>query len=298
MLQLPMERGRQGVDKSGGIRTDQTMTDDYELSRRKALVGLATIGAAGAGAGLGTSAYFNDEESFDGNSVTAGELDLFVAYEYTADQDGAESENLGEPTSGIVQGDTLLEGEAEAPVSYRLADLKPGDSGTLEYCPRIVDNPAWLWVNVTDVAQFENGQTEPEAEVDDSGGDPGEGEGELLENIQLTVSYCNEDGETLRELNNPADYTFADLAGEDAFLVDPDATDEAQTPYPASEGPEDQQGPCLCIDWEVPVDVGNEIQTDGLEFDVTLYAEQSRHNDDPENPFADDGTPTPTPESQ
>jgi predicted ribosomally synthesized peptide with SipW-like signal peptide len=57
------------------------MTDEYELSRRKTLAGLATIGAAGAGAGLGTSAYFSDEESFDGNEMVAGELDLKVGWQ-------------------------------------------------------------------------------------------------------------------------------------------------------------------------------------------------------------------------
>jgi len=37
---------------------------------------LGAIGVASAGAGFGTSAYFSDEESFDDNILTAGELDL------------------------------------------------------------------------------------------------------------------------------------------------------------------------------------------------------------------------------
>jgi predicted ribosomally synthesized peptide with SipW-like signal peptide len=59
------------------------MTDDkelFELSRRKALAGIGTIGAASAGAGLGTSAFFSDTESFDGNSLQAGTLDMKAAY--------------------------------------------------------------------------------------------------------------------------------------------------------------------------------------------------------------------------
>jgi predicted ribosomally synthesized peptide with SipW-like signal peptide len=55
--------------------------DIFELSRRKALAGLGTIGAASAGAGLGTSAFFSDTETFEGNSLTAGTLDMVVAYE-------------------------------------------------------------------------------------------------------------------------------------------------------------------------------------------------------------------------
>ncbi|MFB6120549.1 MAG: SipW-dependent-type signal peptide-containing protein, partial [Halobacteriaceae archaeon] len=55
--------------------------DRFELSRRKALAALGTIGAASAGAGLGTSAYFSDRETYEGNTLTAGSLDLKVDWE-------------------------------------------------------------------------------------------------------------------------------------------------------------------------------------------------------------------------
>jgi predicted ribosomally synthesized peptide with SipW-like signal peptide len=54
--------------------------DVFDLSRRKVLAGLGTIGAASAGIGLGTSAYFSDEESFVNNSLVAGELDMKMGY--------------------------------------------------------------------------------------------------------------------------------------------------------------------------------------------------------------------------
>jgi len=40
----------------------------------------------------------------------------------------------------------------------------------------------------------------------------------------------------------------------------------------------------------VPTDVGNEIQTDSVVFDIGFYAEQSRHNADPDNPFVGNST--------
>jgi len=56
------------------------MTDErFDISRRKALAALGTIGVASAGAGLGTSAYFSDQETFQNNSLTAGTLDLVAA---------------------------------------------------------------------------------------------------------------------------------------------------------------------------------------------------------------------------
>ncbi|TKX54000.1 hypothetical protein EXE44_17060, partial [Halorubrum sp. SS7] len=50
----------------------------YSLSRRKALLGLGTVGIAGAGAGVGTSALFSDTESFEDNTITAGTQNLIV----------------------------------------------------------------------------------------------------------------------------------------------------------------------------------------------------------------------------
>ncbi|WP_418283813.1 SipW-dependent-type signal peptide-containing protein [Halorubrum sp. DTA46] len=51
------------------------------LSRRKVLAGLGAVGVASAGAGLGTTAYFSDRESFEGNAITAGQLDLSVTWQ-------------------------------------------------------------------------------------------------------------------------------------------------------------------------------------------------------------------------
>ncbi|GAB7094962.1 hypothetical protein JCM30237_21150 [Halolamina litorea] len=39
--------------------------------------------------------------------------------------------------------------------------------------------------------------------------------------------------------------------------------------------------------WELPFEVGNEIQSDELQFDLEFHAQQCRHNDDPRNPYAD-----------
>jgi len=65
--------------------TDNKKFDTIGLSRRKMLAGLGAIGVASAGAGLGTTAYFNDTESFDGNTLTAGQLDLLVDWQQTYD---------------------------------------------------------------------------------------------------------------------------------------------------------------------------------------------------------------------
>ena len=55
----------------------------YTLSRRKMLAGLGAVGLASAGSGLGTSAFFSDEETFGDNTLTAGELDLKISWQQT-----------------------------------------------------------------------------------------------------------------------------------------------------------------------------------------------------------------------
>ena len=57
----------------------------FGLSRRKLLAGLGAVGVASAGAGLGTTAYFNDTEAFTNNTLTAGQLDLLVDWQQTYD---------------------------------------------------------------------------------------------------------------------------------------------------------------------------------------------------------------------
>jgi predicted ribosomally synthesized peptide with SipW-like signal peptide len=277
------------------------MTDDnFKLTRRKALAGLTTIGIAGVGAGMGTSALFSDEEEFEDNVIEAGTLDLVVDYYTATDQGGFGTSSQ----SGEVNGD------GSTTYAYNVQDLKPGDSGTLAFCPKVVDNPGWLWVGSVDgVTDYENGQTEPEEGVDatgdgnlDNSTNDGAGAGELSDEIEVTVSYarsvsydpdkkeitCND----TRKLNNPDDYTLADLAKdlESGFQLDgnePNDGDSTIDAYPSSSGADDQQGPCLCIEWEVPIDVGNEIQSDALELGFTFAAEQERNNPDPENPFVD-----------
>jgi predicted ribosomally synthesized peptide with SipW-like signal peptide len=69
------------------------MTDTPDISRRKLLAGLGTVGLASAGAGFATSAYFSDREDFGNNSIVAGTLDMkLAAEEYYSDWSDDEAE--------------------------------------------------------------------------------------------------------------------------------------------------------------------------------------------------------------
>jgi len=68
------------------------------------------------------------------------------------------------------------------------------------------------------------------------------------------------------------------------------AEDDGDGDGDGGDGWEPDTTQCLGFQWHLPADVGNEIQGDEVAFDLKFYAEQTRHNDDPDNPYGgDDG---------
>lgn len=276
-----------------------TMKDDTQirLSRRKVLGGVGAIGLASAGAGLGTTAYFSDEESFTDNSLTAGELDLFVHVDYSEDQ--GDYAQYSTPDGTYINGGVVGGGDGD-PLQIEVEDLKPGDSGSGELCFSIVDNPAYMWMcgQLTENAQ--NGTTEPEQETLDGMYETVPDEGQLGDAMQVTVSYCSdgEAGETVigdeivsGSLNDvmAALATGVPLAGDgnvDAGVENRPTFEGVEQPF--VEGTPNTAETCICFEWEVPTEVGNEIQTDSVMFDFSFYAEQARHNDGTANPCIDE----------
>lgn len=257
------------------------MTERFELSRRKTLAGIATIGAAGAGAGLGTSALFSDEESFEDNVITAGTLDMSVTASIEAANDYWENQvNLDDLT-------VTADGEVET--GLEVEDVKPGDWGVICFDFGVDGNPAYIQTTTANLVNNENGLTEPEAEVDSSGGDPGEGNGELQD--AMIAEVYNEHDDSNPNSDDPRDHVSGldPITPQDSTVQETYEAFEDGAIMSDDEGPlevgsgEDGVGWCLLL-W-IPEDVGNEIQGDSLSFDLIFNAEQVRNNDDP---FSDD----------
>jgi len=231
------------------------MTDDFELTRRKALAAMGTIGVASAGAGLGTSAYFSDQETFENNQLTAGELDMKVSWaEHYSDwsEDEAEFAHMedgelvvddregfmdatlreqypdDETRAAIDSGETdPCEALADVPDDLdspviELSDVKPGDFGEVTFDFALCDNPGYVWLNGGLLDENENGLTEPEAD------DPDEGPGvELADEIQVTVWYDSgnnvlEDPETIvtdREFGDTPISSAVAVSGDDRIVA-------------------------------------------------------------------------------
>ena len=320
------------------------MPDEFGISRRKVLAALGTVGAASAGAGLGTSAYFSDQETFENNRLVAGTLDVGVGYtahysDWSDDEDegvpnvrmwdgavgttgGAadlEPDEVGLPSNAAwlvavsddddadspdpdldvaerfldntqyrsyndgtldcVDGEANSQADdAERPV-VDLDDVKPGDFGEVTFDFILCDNPGFVWLNGSLRSAAENGLTEPETD------DPDEGEGvELLDAVQAAVWV--DDGNNLQ---NGDEEPLATGSLRTILGFDDGGTGTALNGgLPAEEGG-GVAGARNCFSattahsvvfaWWVPVDHGNEIQSDSATFDLGLYAEQCRHND-------------------
>mgnify|MGYP006282312873 CR=1 FL=1 len=201
----------------------QDTNDTIGLSRRKVLAGLGAVGVASAGAGLGTTAYFNDTETFEDNTLTAGQFDLLLDWQQTytgpngleqisAYPDSNEDNDQDTiPDFGEYLSDWVIDNEeydlraatdaykdeyfADLPDDFagpliELDDVKPGDHGEVTFSAHLFDNPGYLRVGGDLIENKENGQSEPEMEADET---TGEDEGELADSIDVKFWYDDGD---------------------------------------------------------------------------------------------------------
>ncbi|SHH61593.1 vWA domain-containing protein [Halobaculum gomorrense] len=272
--------------------------NDIELTRRKILGSVGVVGLAGAGAGVGTTALFSDEESFDGNSVTAGTLDMSVDAKIP---DGG----INDEWAGAVGFDEYdpATADGEPGVGVTLEDMKPGDWVLLCYDITVESNPACIGLMTDKTANDENSVNEPEAgreddisgslddpntSVTDSISDP-DGEGELAQNLEVTVYDDFDDSATLDGTIGSAESALSNELLGGVTLQDVWSTFDGGDAIASGTQSFD-----FCMLLELPTATGNEVQSDSVEWDFAFDAVQSRNNgDDPYGnacePVWDDG---------
>ena len=193
---------------------------------KKVIFSVLMIAIVGSLVGIGTWAYFSDYETSPDNIFTAGDLDLKV--------DGEDDPYV---------------------ITYFSAPcLKPGDEGMVEInlanvgC---VDGVADI--HLKNMVSDDNGLTEPESDVDATGGP---GEGELCCNLDMKITAdLDGDGtyETLVAEGKACDiecinWIIGDLPGESDIDI--------------------------MIEWGIDAAVGNIIQTDDCSFDIEFSLNQ------------------------
>lgn len=273
---------------------------------KRILLSVAVIGAVAAIVVGATTAYFSDTETSQGNTFTAGTLDLKV--DNTCYYNG---QICPEPPDGIET--TWSESDLVPGVHkfFYLTDVKPGDKGEDTVSLHVYNNDAWGRLTIGNLVNNDVSCTEPE-DLDDEpqtqgcGTDPGAGE--LRQNLSFWVwldqgmtpgfqgENDREEGDNIHQpeyepmLITPGQI---DEGGEIWRLADGLAA--AYQRYQCSEAQPDDRCKGLTQDghmvgsvtyyfgvgWELPSDVGNIVQSDTFGGDMTIEVVQYRNNPNP-----------------
>jgi hypothetical protein len=270
-----------GAGRGIGRRGSKTVTGSGGVTRRELLAGIGMAGAAIGSSAVGhstASAFLHDTESFVGNVVATGEVDLDIGY--TASYDGADGSAL--EVDGNVNGDPID--------GLEIPEIVSGDSGSISLCPSIAGNPSYLWLCGGVRKSEENGKAEAEDEhIGDVVWPPDGKGGEVEDAMQVVLSYTD-GSDTLVELFRGSFGELLEVLQYGIALTAEPDTDA--TGYRVFTRPGDQVAivedgnPCLQLDWWVPEGTGNTIMTDEFEFELAFHAQQRRHNAGTNNPCA------------
>lgn len=280
------------------------MTDrSIELTRRKILGGVGAVGVAGAGAGLGTSALFSDEESFTNNTITAGTTNLKVTLGVVdIDADGGSG---GDPTLTFSSDPKTADGSVKTGVN--IGDMKPGDAVIIRVTVEVENNPMFVSLQATNATDNEN-TPNPEPEPSpgsDTGNDGLTGAGDLDNELQVTLGYDSVrsslhdntlegsitpesgfSGGTSATLFVEALQTGFAYRGRNGASGSPpgghaDSGDLTRIGGNATDSNVDREQVTHFVKFELPKSVGNQVQGDSFQWDLLWEAEQVRNNTNP-----------------
>lgn len=279
-----------------------TLTNLYNMNYTRILMSASMIAFVGALVLGGTQAFFSDEEVSEGNTFSAGSIDLLVdseshyaglvceetepgVYQWVDDPDVAEETTrpdlLNEPCDGTWEETDLGPGYT----FFNFSDLKPGDHGENTISLHVEDNDAYACAIIDNMVDGENGMNEPEEEAGDTTPD----EGELSQEIRFFA--WDDDGNNIWE--DGEDILFSNDEGPASDVIDgvvyplytPDRNDGAVLAATTTE----YIGLYWCYG-DITVDEGdntlscdgaggsNLTQSDSLTADIAFYVEQSRNN--------------------
>lgn len=246
---------------------------------KKVIISLSIIAAVAAVVVGGTTAFFSDEEVSTGNTFTAGALDLKVDntcyYNKLAD---------GQPNCPNDKDIVTSWEQTDLGPSHKFFwfdDLKPGDFGE-DTVSLHVDNDAWMRMLINIDKNADNGCNEPELEAETACKE--DDNGELLDKLVFKVWLDQgvtpgfQGPQDLSECDNDLVAEFEPVIISEGTVQNGEswALDSYQGAY--LKGGETA---CFGIAWRLPKEVGNEVQTDGVEATMTFNVEQHRNNPTP-----------------
>lgn len=210
---------------------------------KKILLSLLTIVGVVTATAVATQAVFSDTETSEDNTFAAGTLDLKV--------DNQDDPNI---------------------VHVTLNNMKPGDTQTYNWT---LSNSGSLdgqpYIEIINLVDSDNDCTEPEINAPDATcGNPGVGEGELSDNLYITINAAGSGGyeyphgigcinggrtcqlsywESYGEVGNGSPTTWEQISAGSSIAA-------------------------MQLIIEIPSSTGNIIQSDSVEFDIVFHLDQ------------------------
>lgn len=217
------------------------MAKKFDLTRRRALAGIAGLGAVGAGGGAGTFAYFSDEETSTDNTIQSGTLDLTVT----------DGDTIGYTIQDVAPGDTsgyFANVDATQPLEFNLELENVGtidDEVLVIYIENTTSNAADPGDNFAEYVLVRNFNFL---------GDFVDGSGNPVDNVDYDLTVGGTDHETA--LSSPV--TLADISGVELRITDPTGAPPLGVSDPDTD---------LSWSFKIDEDMGNDFQ--GAELDTT-----------------------------
>lgn len=218
-------------------------TRSTELTRRRVLGSVLTVGAASSAAGAGTFALFSDTETSSANTVQAGTLDLQVN---------------GSGTNTVVD----------------VTNVAPGDTGSDSTTIRNDGTlDGYLTIGVAGFKTPENGVNEPEAgatrESDPQGPNAGgDHTGELAQSLLVKMMLVTNE-ETHYLVGSENDYELASAVRLGEYSVN-DTSGQEDLALNSGEEVE------FVTEYQISDNVGNEIQSDSVVAELVFALVQER----------------------
>jgi len=233
---------------------------------------IAAVAAIAIGA---TTAFFSDTETSTGNTFTAGAIDLQI--------DSKCSVNNAE--AGRCGAWTMKDLLPTASTFFNFSDIKPGDKGENTISLHVTNNDAWGCVNIIPTKNDDVSSNEPELASPDAVNTDSIFDGELAQNMQFKIwadtcirttpvatpgdnIYQEGCDKLLTQGTGPITPTSYALAIPQGNVF----TGTSNTPLTGSSTY------YLGVEWSILPSVGNIIQTDSYQADISFYVEQSRNN--------------------
>lgn len=238
--------------------------------KKRLIISLSIVAVLAVAVIGGSIAYFSDTETSAGNKFVVGKMNLKI--DNTCHYNNRECVCKGDVCrwSGTDEECfcTWSAKDLTDELFFNLNDVKPGDNGKDTISLHIDNNDAWLCAEITNLKNNDNGCDSPENKVDMT---CGADQGELLNNLYFTIWKDNGAGDN--KCNNILD------TDETPLLENETAAAGIWAIADSENGPAMVGGDTVCygVKWNVPLTVGNEIQTDSLLGDLKFTAVQARH---------------------